>query len=161
MNSRIKELAEQANGPNNFFGALKGQMLLAGDAAVEKFAELLVEECLDIVSYGGEWCSRPKVVEQIKRHFGIEECHLKQSKTVQEPVGYISIYELGRLQSGHDGQLRSAKFGPSALDGDVALYTASAQCRPLTDEEIFECLPPEPNELVFARDIELKVRGEK
>lgn len=40
-----------------------------------------------------------------------------------EPVGYLPAYELDRLQNGHDGRLRSAKFGPSALDGDIALYT--------------------------------------
>lgn len=40
------------------------------------------------------------------------------------PVGYLPAYELDRLQSGHDGRLRSAKLGPSYLDGDVAVYTA-------------------------------------
>ena len=42
-----------------------------------------------------------------------------------EPVGYLPAYELDRLQNGHDGRLRSAKFGSSALDGDIALYTAT------------------------------------
>ena len=40
----------------------------------------------------------------------------------QEPVGYLPEHELNRLSSGHDARLRSAKFGPSALDGDVPLY---------------------------------------
>ena len=39
----------------------------------EKFAELIVGECLDIVGAGGEFASRPKLVEQIKQHFGVEE----------------------------------------------------------------------------------------
>lgn len=36
-----------------------------------------------------------------------------------QPVGYLPAYELGRLHSGHDAQLRSAKFGPSALACEV------------------------------------------
>jgi len=37
------------------------------------FAELIIEECIDIVSAGGEFASRPKLVEQLKTHFGVEE----------------------------------------------------------------------------------------
>lgn len=39
-----------------------------------------------------------------------------------KPIGYLAAYELGRLLSGHDGSLRSAKFGPSPLDADVPVY---------------------------------------
>lgn len=39
-----------------------------------------------------------------------------------DPIGYLPAYELGRLHSGHDARLRSAKFGPSQLDGDVPVY---------------------------------------
>lgn len=39
-----------------------------------------------------------------------------------KPIGYLAAYELGRLLSGHDGNLRSAKFGPSPLDADVPVY---------------------------------------
>lgn len=42
------------------------------------------------------------------------------------PVGYLPAYELSRLHSGHGAQLRSAKFGPSALDGDVPVYLESS-----------------------------------
>lgn len=49
------------------------------------------------------------------------------AEPAQEPVGYLPAYELDRLQSGHDGRLRSAKFGASVLDGDVAVYTAPPQ----------------------------------
>ena len=49
MNERIKELAEQANGPNPFYGTLKNQMTLLGDDAVEKFAELIVRDCVKII----------------------------------------------------------------------------------------------------------------
>lgn len=43
-------------------------------------------------------------------------------RTYDRPIGYLPAYELGRLHSGHDASLRSAKFGPSALDGDVPVY---------------------------------------
>jgi 2,4-dienoyl-CoA reductase-like NADH-dependent reductase (Old Yellow Enzyme family) len=39
----------------------------------EKFAELIVRECIDIVSAGGEFASRPKLVEKLQEHFGVEE----------------------------------------------------------------------------------------
>lgn len=39
----------------------------------------------------------------------------------EKPVGYLPAYELDRVRSGHSGQLRSARFGPSELDGDVAV----------------------------------------
>ncbi len=38
------------------------------------------------------------------------------------PIGFIPAYELSRLASGHDAKLRSAKFGPSYLDGDVPVF---------------------------------------
>ena len=50
MNERIKLLAEQANGPNPFYGTLKNQMTLLGYDAVEKFAELITREILDQVT---------------------------------------------------------------------------------------------------------------
>ncbi|MCV6799331.1 hypothetical protein OII53_24820 [Achromobacter ruhlandii] len=43
-------------------------------------------------------------------------------RTYDKPIGYLPVYELGRLHSGHSANLRSAKFGPSALDGDVPVY---------------------------------------
>jgi hypothetical protein len=50
MNEKIKELAIQANGPNPFYGTLKNQMTLLGDDAVKKFAELIVQECIEVFS---------------------------------------------------------------------------------------------------------------
>lgn len=38
------------------------------------------------------------------------------------PIGYLPAYEIQRLASGHDAKLRSAKFGPSSLDGDVPVF---------------------------------------
>ena len=47
-------------------------------------------------------------------------------RVYDRPVGYLPAYELSRLHSGHGAQLRSAKFGPSALDGDVPVYLESS-----------------------------------
>jgi hypothetical protein len=41
---------------------------------VEKFAELIVRECIDTVSdCSVEYCTRPQIVNEIKQHFGVEE----------------------------------------------------------------------------------------
>lgn len=59
-----------------------------------------------------------------------------------EVVGYLPAHELSRLNSGHDANLRSAKFGPSALDGDIPVFTRPQQAaqvaQPLTPERIME-----------------------
>jgi hypothetical protein len=68
MNERIKELIEQAqmDGDNIHFYS---------PAFAEKFAELIVKECIEVVekqkakmSYGPTF-----VIEDIKQHFGVEE----------------------------------------------------------------------------------------
>ena len=38
---------------------------------LKKFAELIVRECIDIVAAGGEFASRPKLVEKLQEHFGV------------------------------------------------------------------------------------------
>ena len=76
MNERIKELALQAmtyvtHNP-------KANKLNSGDMFDEKFAELIVKECVGILEpksrYMGEG---PEVlkdkIRQIKQHFGVEE----------------------------------------------------------------------------------------
>ena len=78
MNERIKQLAEQA-------GALEVKSVLnipkalsLNGAEIERFAELIVQECIDILEpksrYMGEG---PEVlkdkIRQIKQHFGVEE----------------------------------------------------------------------------------------
>lgn len=83
MNELIKELAEQANGPNPFFGLLKGQMVLLGDNAVEKFAELIVQECISTIANAenGYRDYRSQIEDDmlyhciwlIKNKFGVEE----------------------------------------------------------------------------------------
>ena len=81
MNERIKELAVQAGGV--MFGELCGTL----NFDTEKFAELIVKECIDIVkptpdhevwpqSYLGGVDGLELLedkVKRIKRHFGVEE----------------------------------------------------------------------------------------
>ena len=69
MNERIKELALQATTIE--YGVDNGFDRVTFDK--EKFAELIVQECIDVVDVGGEFVSRPKMVERLKEHFGVEE----------------------------------------------------------------------------------------
>ena len=72
MNERIRELAFEANKD------LDGNVPIG---FAEKFAELIVLKCLDIVANAdmtGSWITHPKDVlyvacDQVKKHFGVEE----------------------------------------------------------------------------------------
>ena len=86
MNERIKELAEQAmtyvtHNP-------KANKLNSGDMFDEKFAELIVRECIDKIethripvgnSAAGEmacewtYAALKEIRDEIKEHFGVEE----------------------------------------------------------------------------------------
>ena len=70
MNDRIQELAYQAE-------EYADTMVDGGSefhpVFVRKFAELILQECIDVVDVGGEFVSRPKMVERLKEHFGVEE----------------------------------------------------------------------------------------
>ena len=62
MNKRIKELAEQA-GLQPYYDTQEGQ--------IEKFAELIVRECLEAVFDAGP---DPEYYQnRIKKHFGVTE----------------------------------------------------------------------------------------
>ena len=70
MNERIKLLAEQAEkyADDNF----RGQPTYS-EAYDSKFAELIVRECIDVVSdCSVEYCTRPQIASEIKEHFGGE-----------------------------------------------------------------------------------------
>jgi hypothetical protein len=73
MNERIKELADQANSHHDNFFDLNYKEL---DVFLEKFAELIVKECIEIcdnttgTSYLDGWYAACK---QIRKHFGVEE----------------------------------------------------------------------------------------
>ena len=62
MNERIEELAAKAN-----FGHMENNEVVY-DPRLEKFAELIVQECAEIADKG--WAA-PGI--QIKEHFGVEE----------------------------------------------------------------------------------------
>ena len=76
MNDRIKELALQAmtyvtHNP-------KANKLNSGDMFDEKFAELIVRECIDIIAPYTVRMSKPgeeylHPILEIKQHFGVEE----------------------------------------------------------------------------------------
>jgi len=82
MNERIRELAEQAGMPDDKFG-----MFFAKDNGVdlEKFAELIVRECVNIVDkvydeqtgMGAKMCRRAtpyqEIVNELEEHFGVGE----------------------------------------------------------------------------------------
>lgn len=55
-----------------------------------------------------------------------------------EPIGYLPAYELQRLMVGHGANLRSAKFGPGALDGDVPVYVLPPLATPPSQPQAAE-----------------------
>ena len=71
MNAQLKDLSYKAVLLANEVFDYEGKEY--SEIVQEKFAELLLEDVLNIVGYGGEFVSRPKLVEQIKTHFGVEE----------------------------------------------------------------------------------------
>lgn len=68
MNERILELAERAGAVT--FG---GKICLFGDQDIEKFAELIVRGCIDIVKQGWINPDEDLIAEEIKQYFGVEE----------------------------------------------------------------------------------------
>jgi hypothetical protein len=72
MNERIKQLAEQA--------ALLGPSSRVGNAheATEKFAELIVRECMGLcyridTEYEGKKVKPTVIASKVAEHFGVEE----------------------------------------------------------------------------------------
>ena len=69
MNERIRELAEQAGWDNHHSKF---------DTRIEKFAELIVRECIDIAQDRAAFDWAPPndvnhIIDEIKQHFGVEE----------------------------------------------------------------------------------------
>ena len=68
MNNKIKELAEQAG----FGNAIDYQ----NPQFNEKFAELIIQEAMDIVfeevSYNSDWACANATIARVKEHFEIE-----------------------------------------------------------------------------------------
>jgi hypothetical protein len=68
MNDRIEELAQCNERILNFFQTGPVQR-----AAIEEFAELIVQECIDtVLDSSVEYTTRPQVAIEIKEHFGVE-----------------------------------------------------------------------------------------
>ena len=65
MNERIIELAEQAGFVYNFDPVTWMKH--------EKFAELIVQECVEIVKWTPSQFPNDEYVKNIKEHFGVEE----------------------------------------------------------------------------------------
>jgi hypothetical protein len=80
MNERIQKLAEQSTSIVEMVGP-QGYTSSYAKFDKEKFAELIVKECLGIVAdadMSGSWITHPKDVlyvacDQVKKHFGVEE----------------------------------------------------------------------------------------
>ena len=78
MNERIRQLAEQAGHryiPSSNSGPLRVEYLTP---ELEKFAELIVQDCIDIISPYTVRMSRPgeeylHPILEIKKHFGVKE----------------------------------------------------------------------------------------
>ena len=64
MNEQIRLLAEQVVGPSRLHG---GDFALMGNHQVEKFAALIIEECVDYAFANGD------NVDYLKQYFGVEE----------------------------------------------------------------------------------------
>ena len=82
MNERIRELFEQHTVPNfgyeldvtrNERDEYFNPILEDHWQTFQEAAELIVREYIDIVAAGGEFASRPKLVEKLQEHFGIQE----------------------------------------------------------------------------------------
>ena len=72
MNERIRELAFQAMAINQKVSDDAFFVEVSKLNEFEKFTELIVRECCDIVGAGGEFASRPKLVEKLQEHFGVD-----------------------------------------------------------------------------------------
>ena len=65
MNERIRELAEQSGLEYNFDPMLW--------LKYEKFAELIVRECVEVIKWTPSQFPNDEYVKNIKEHFGVRE----------------------------------------------------------------------------------------
>jgi hypothetical protein len=77
MNERIKELVKQAGGHFSThtltsYPAQRRESIELWDKNIEKFAQLIVEEMLQICEDHTGWSGR-MIGEEIKQHFGVKE----------------------------------------------------------------------------------------
>ena len=77
MNERIRELCSQAISDVDGIQNPDTQNMYIPDCFAEKFAELIVRECIDIISPYTVRMSRPgeeylHPIQEIKKHFGVK-----------------------------------------------------------------------------------------
>ena len=77
MNERIRELCSQAISDVDGIQNPDTQNMYIPDCFAEKFAELIVQECIDIISPYTVRMSRPgeeylHPIQEIKKHFGVK-----------------------------------------------------------------------------------------
>lgn len=92
-------------------------------------------------------------VQEAKPYYGGDPAEPRDDsdRSYDRPVGYLPAYELSRLASGHDARLRSAKFGPSELDGDVPVYVdpvalAMQEAKPVAVPAGYALVPTVPTD---------------
>ena len=71
MNERIQELAEQCT--IYYDGQERHLMKYIKSFDKEKFAELIVRECIEVVKWTPSQFPNDEYVKNIKEHFGVEE----------------------------------------------------------------------------------------
>ena len=69
MNDNVKKIPMLERFAAQSLVDLDGELIFSK----EKFAELIVRECIDTVSdCSVEYCTRPQIVSEIKEHFGVK-----------------------------------------------------------------------------------------
>ena len=86
MNERIRELADEAAKFSAIMALPTGE---SGDKLfVEKFAELIVRECVDIINYRADTCGDR--LDSIKANEAVREGQRECAKTIKEHFGVAS-----------------------------------------------------------------------
>ncbi len=78
MNKRIEELAKQAGGYVSLSHEHDSKLILSGEDIVQKFAKLIVQECVDILDKEVYLATREDGEQAyidivLLEHFGVEE----------------------------------------------------------------------------------------
>jgi hypothetical protein len=73
MNERIGKLAVEAGALWHHGDWNMPSCVYFGEKDLEKFAELIVQECAGIVKFTPTGVSHARIIEIIKEHFGVEE----------------------------------------------------------------------------------------
>ncbi len=70
MNERLRQFEKESK--LEIFGL--GARRVPWEAALEKYAELIVRECIDtVLDSSVEYCTRPQIAKELKEHFGVKE----------------------------------------------------------------------------------------